>query len=87
MDFNLSLRKSIIPGASTLLGLLNVSFAALIMLMTFLMMDEEAIKYLKRKTKYFWKKETFGEFEKRQIPTKPRKKKDASDVYVIDLEI
>ena len=55
--------------------------------MTFLMMDEEAIKYLKRKTKYFWKKETFGEFEKRQIPTKPRKKKDASDVYVIDLEI
>ena len=59
------------------------------MLMIFLMMDEEAIKYLKRKTKYFWKKETFGEFEKRKIPTKtkPRKKKDASDVYVIDLEI
>ena len=81
--------KNIILGASPLLGLLNVSFAALIMLMTFLMMDEEAIKYLKRKTKYFWKKETLGKFETRQIPTrtKSRKSKDANDVYVIDLEL
>ena len=71
------------------MGVLNVSFAALIMLMTFLMMDEEATKYLKRKTKYVWKKETLGKFETRHIPTKTkfRKSKDASDVYVIDLEL
>ena len=66
--------------------MLNVSLAALIMLTTFLMMDDEAIKYLKRRTREF-----FGDFDSHQIETKtkPRRQKESNvcDIYVIDLEM
>ena len=80
-----------ILGANPLLGLLNVSLAAMIMLMTFLMMDDEALKYLKRKRKNLFKMEPSGYFYSSQskTKTKPRKQKETkvSDVYVIDLEL
>ena len=80
-----------ILGANPLLGLLNVSLAAMIMLMTFLMMDDEALKYLKRKRKNLFKMEPSGNFYSSQskTKTKPRKQKETkvSDVYVIDLEL
>ena len=71
--------------------MLNTSLAALIMLTTFLMMDDEAIKYLKRKTKNFFNMEPSGDFYSHQIETKikPRKQKETydRDIYVIDLEM
>ena len=82
-----------ILGANPLLGLLNVSLAALIMLMTFLMMDDEALKYLRRKKKNLFKMEPSpsGNFFSNQskTKTKPRKQKETkvSDVYVIDLDV
>ena len=63
----------------------------MIMLTTFLVMDEEAIKYLKRKTKNLFKMEPFGNFYSPQSDTKtrPRKQKETKniDIYVIDLEL
>ena len=71
--------------------MLNVSLAAMIMLTTFLMMDDEAIKYLKRKTKHFFNIKPFGNFDSHPSETKnkPRKQKETNvcDVYVIDLEL
>ena len=61
------------------------------MLTTFLMMDDEVIKYLKRKTKNFFNMEPFVNFDSHQIENKikPRKQKETNfrDVYVIDLEL
>ena len=55
------------------------------------MMDDEAIKYLKRKTKNFFNIEPSGDFDSHQIETKikPRKQKETydRDIYVIDLEM
>ena len=81
-----------ILGANPLLGLLNVSLAAMIMLTTFLVMDDEAIKYLKRKTKNLFKMEPIGNFysqHQRDTETIPVKQKETnvSDIYVIDLEL
>ena len=78
-------------GANPLFGMLNVSLAALIMLITFLLMDEEAIKYLRRKTNNFFKLKTFGNFDaqKSESKTIPRIQKEAhaNEIYVIDLEV
>ena len=55
------------------------------------MMDDEVIKYLKRKTKNFFNMEPFVNFDSHQIENKikPRKQKETNfrDVYVIDLEL
>ena len=78
-------------GANPLFGMLNVSLGALIMLITFLLMDEEAIKFLRRKTNNFLKMETFGNFDAHQSESKsnPRIQKEthANGIYVIDLEV
>ena len=70
--------NKLILGTNPLLGLLNVSLAAMIMLTTFLVMDEEAIKYLKRKTNNLFKMEPFGNYYSPQSDTKtrPRKQKE-----------
>ena len=76
-------------GVSPLFGLVNVSLDAIIMLLAFLIMDEEAMKYLKRRSKDFMENGSFGKFHQRQsvITTKSRNTKETNDIFVIDLEL
>ena len=74
-------------GANPLFGMLNVSLAALIMLITFLLMDEEAIKYLRRKTNNFLKMETFGNFDAHKKSDLKTIQKEAHAINVINLEV